>query len=301
MTNRRRSRRFGRLVVGAAVLFGALAVLRFLASEAALPFQGPAVGVVDVRGVIGSSDDIVAALKRFRTSKRIGAVLLRVDSPGGAVAPAQEIYDEIGRVREEKPVVASLGNLAASGGYYVASACHPIVANPGTVTGSIGVIMAVRNIRELADWAGIDETIIKSGPYKDITSPMRTLTPEEKVILQEMVDDVYTQFVSAVAAGRRMSEEAVRRLADGRVYSGAQALNLGMVDQLGGYEDAVQLAATAAGIEGEPRTVRADTARRPWWAQWFGQVLGFDAYDWMAVTLPDGLFFLYQGPGLGLR
>jgi protease-4 len=161
--------------------------------------------------------------------------------------------------------------------------------------------MAVRNIQELADWAGISETIIKSGPYKDMTSPMRTLTPDEKVILQEMVDDVYKQFVSAVATGRRMSEEAVRRLADGRVYSGAQALGLGMVDQLGGYEDAVQLAATAAGIEGEPRTVRADTGRRPWWAQLFGRVLGFGAYDWMAATLPDGLFFLYQGPGLGLR
>jgi protease-4 len=276
-------------------------MLRHLASEAALPFQGPAVGVVDVRGVIGRSDDIVATLKRFRSSDRIGAVVIRIDSPGGAVAPSQEIYAAIGRVREEKPVIASLGNLAASGAYYVASACDPVVANPGTVTGSIGVIMAVRNIQGLANWAGITETIIKSGPYKDITSPMRPLTPEDKAILQEMVDDVYGQFVEAVATGRDLGEDTVRELADGRVYSGAQAMRLGMVDQLGGYEDAVEIAATAAGIEGEPRTVHARTERKPWWAELTGRLLGFHAQDWGGSTLPDGLFFLYQGHGLELR
>jgi len=301
MTTGRRSRRLRRLVVVGVVLFGAFAVLRHLAGEAALPFQGPAVGVVDVRGVIGRSDDIVEALKRFSSSERIGAVVLRIDSPGGAVAPSQEIYSAIGRVREKKPVIASLGNLAASGGYYVASACDPIVANPGTVTGSIGVIMAVRSIQGLADWAGIKETVIKSGPYKDITSPMRPLTPEDRAILQQMVDDVYGQFVEAVASGRDMSEGTVRELADGRVYSGAQALRLGMVDQLGGYEDAVRLAATAAGIEGEPRTVHARTERRPWWAELTGRLLGFGPQSWVGATLPDGLFFLYQGHGLELR
>jgi protease-4 len=285
----------------ALVVVGAVLVVRRLADQASLPFQSPGVGVVEVRGVIAESDDIVDTLKRFRESDSIAAVVVRVESPGGAVGPAQEIYRAVRKLRESKPVVASLGNLAASGGYYVASACHPIVANPGTVTGSIGVIMSVRNIAELVEWAGVRETVIKSVPYKDIANPMRPLTPEEQTILQRMVDDVHGQFVSAVAVGRGMPEETVRQVADGRLYSGAQALSAGLVDELGGYEDAVAIAARAAGVQGEPRTIRARPGRRMWWADWIGGVLGLDIEGWMASRLPDGLQFLYLGRELELR
>lgn len=285
----------------ALAMVGALLVLRRLANQAALPFQSPGVGIVDVRGVITESDDIVETLKRFRNSKSIAAVVMRVESPGGAVGPAQEIYRAVRKLRESKPVVASLGNLAASGGYYIASACHPIVANPGTVTGSIGVIMSVRNVAELVQWAGIRETVIKSVPYKDIANPMRDLVPEEQAILQRMVDDVHAQFVSAVAVGRGMPEAAVREVADGRLYSGAQALSAGLVDELGGYEDAVAIAARAAGVQGEPRTIRARPGRRVWWADWIGGVLGPNAPGWMVSRLPDGLQFLYLGGELEFR
>jgi protease-4 len=276
-------------------------VLRRLADQGALPFQSPGVGVVEVRGVITESDDIVDTLKRFRDSESIAAVVMRVESPGGAVGPAQEIYRAVRKLRESKPVVASLGNLAASGGYYIASACHPIVANPGTVTGSIGVIMSVRNVAELVEWAGIRETVIKSVPYKDMANPLRDLAPEEKAILQNMVDDVHAQFVSAVAVGRGMPEAKVREVADGRLYSGAQALGAGLVDELGGYEDAVAIAARAAGLPGEPRTVRARPGRRMWWADWIGGAVGLHAPRWMITGLPDGLQFLYLGAAAPLR
>jgi len=283
------------------VVVGALLVARRLADQAALPFQSPGVGIVEIQGVITESDDIVETLKRFRDSESIAAVVVRVESPGGAVGPAQEIYRAVRKLRESKPVVASLGNLAASGGYYVASACHPIVANPGTVTGSIGVIMSVRNVAELVEWAGIRETVIKSVPYKDMANPLRALTPEEQAILQRMVDDVHAQFVSAVAVGRGMPEAAVRDVADGRLYSGNQALSAGLVDELGGFEEAVAIAARAAGVEGEPRTIRARPGRRFWWTEWIGGVLGIDTRGWMATRLPDGLQFLYLGRDLELR
>ena len=175
------------------------------------------------------------------------------------------------------------------------------MANPGTLTGSIGVIMSVRNVAELVEWAGIHETVIKSVPYKDIANPMRALTPEEQGILQRMVDDVHGQFVSAVAVGRGMPEATVREVADGRLYSGAQALNVGLVDELGGYEDAVAIAARAAGVQGEPRTIRVRPGRRMWWADWIGGAFGLKPSEWMVAPLPDGLQFLYLGAGTDLR
>jgi protease-4 len=286
------------LAVAAAV---AILAVAYLAREAVLPFQAPAVGIVEVRGVIRDADDVVDALKDFRSSSRVGAVVLRIDSPGGEVAPSQEIYSAVEKVRQAKPIIASLGNLAASGGYYVASACDAIVANPGTLTGSIGVIMAVHNVEDLVRRIGATETVVKSGPYKDIGNPLRPLTPDEQAILQGMVDDVYGQFVAAVARGRGMDEAAVRAVADGRVYSGAQARAHGLVDELGGLEDAVALAARRAGIEGEPRRIRVRASRRPWWFEALARVAGLGPTGWPAVDALDGLLFLHPGPGLGLR
>lgn len=237
-----------------------------------------AVGVIEVRGVIDREDETIEAIRRFAKADHIHAVILRVESPGGAVTPAQEIYQELLRLREKKPLIASLGEVAASGGYYIASACNTIVANPGTMTGSIGVIMGTMyNVQGLLDKLGVKGSVIKAGTYKDIGSPIREMTPEERQILKDMLDNVHTQFIAAVAAGRKMDETAVRKLADGRVYSGEQAQKLGLVDQLGNFQDAVAAAAKAAGIAGEPRLVRVQAHKKSWWQQllslWLGEML----------------------------
>ena len=192
------------------------------------------------------------SLRRFRQTPWIKAVVVRIDSPGGAVAPTQEIFEEIQRIKKTKPCIASMGNIAASGGYYIASACDKILANPGTLTGSIGVIMQLSNVEELMKKIGVKGINIKSGANKDIGSPFQPLSPEGRDILQSLVDNVHSQFVSAVAKGRGMDEARVRKLADGRIYSGAQAKDLGLVDQFGTLEDAIDLAAKRVGLDAEP-------------------------------------------------
>ncbi len=232
-------------------------------------FGGEAVGVLQIEGTIDRSQEVVEELKRFGESGGIKAVVVRIDSPGGAVAPTQEIYEEIGKLKKKKPVMASLGGMATSGGYYIASACQRIVANPGTLTGSIGVIMQLGNVEELMRKLGVKGYSIKSGRNKDIGSPLRPLTPEEKAILQGLVDNVHGQFVSAVAQGRGMAEDKVRKLADGRVYSGEQAKGLGLVDVLGNMQDAIDLAAKLAGIQGTPQVVYATGESKSWWEKFF--------------------------------
>jgi protease-4 len=183
-------------------------------------------------------------------------VVLRVNSPGGVVAPTQEIFAAVERVRAAgKPVVASLGSVAASGGYYVAVAANKIYANPGTLTGSIGVVMQLANIEGLMKKVGVDYVVVKAGTYKDIGNFARPLKPEERQVLQGLLDDVYDQFVGAVAERRGMDEKTVRGFADGRIYSGQQARALKMVDELGGFEDAVEAAAKLAGVPGKPRLI----------------------------------------------
>lgn len=216
---------------------------------------GDAVGVVQIEGTIGDSRETIQSLKQFGEAKGIKAVVLRIDSPGGSVGPTQEIYEEVGKLRKKKPVIASLGSVAASGGYYIASACEQVVSNPGTLTGSIGVIMELGNVEELMKKIGVQGYSIKSGANKDIGSPLKPLSPEGKAILQGLVNNVHGQFIGAVAAGRKMSEEKVRELADGRVYSGEQAKGLGLVDVLGNMEDAIDLAAKRVGITGTPAVV----------------------------------------------
>ena len=188
--------------------------------------------------------------------------------------PTQEIYEEIEKLKKKKPVIASLGGVAASGGYYIASACDQIVANPGTLTGSIGVIMELANVEGLMEKLGVKEYPIKSGPHKDIGSPFRPLTNEGKKILQSLVDNVHGQFVRAVAKGRGLPEEKVRELADGRIYSGEQAKALGLVDILGNMEDAIELAARQGGIEGTPEVFYAQAQSRSWWERLFFMFLG---------------------------
>jgi protease IV len=279
-------------------IFFAAAFLLTIGTEgdlgAALSLGGK-VGVVEVRGVIADSDDVVGALKDFEHAPAVKAVVVRVESPGGGVAASQEIYEAIRKVRRTKPVIASLGGVAASGGYYVASACDAIVANPGTLTGSIGVIMELGNVRGLLDKLGIEPEVLKAGEYKDMGSPARPLTRQERRLFQEMIDSVHTQFIEAVARGRAMDAERVRALADGRIYSGEQALAAGLVDALGGLEDAVAVAGERGGIVGEPRVSHAPSQRVPWWWRLLFDLapVGFGQ-----AQRALGLQLLYGGPFL---
>ncbi len=237
-------------------------------------FGSDGVGVLLIEGTINDSRQVLQNLKRFRQTKGVKAVVVRIDTPGGGVAPTQEIYEEIGKLKKEKPVIASLGGMATSGGYYIASVCDQIVANPGTLTGSIGVIMELGNVEGLMEKLGLKGYSIKSGPNKDIGSPLRSLSPEGRVILQSLVDNVHGQFVRAVAKGRGMPEAKVRDLADGRVYSGEQAKKLGLVDVLGNLEDAVDIASDRAGIKGVPQLIYSQGKGKSWLEKLFFAFIG---------------------------
>lgn len=218
---------------------------------------GPRVAIVELEGVIIEVDDVVRELKAHRENPTVRAVVLRINSPGGVVAPTQELHDAVRRLHDAgKPVVASLGAVAASGGYYVAVACDQIYANSGTLTGSIGVIMQLPNLEQLMKKIGVDYVVVKSGQFKDVGNFARPMTPDERRVMQALLDDVHGQFIDAVAAGRKLSRQEVVRFADGRVFSGAQAKELHMIDALGGLEAAVQAAGKLAGIPGTPSVIQ---------------------------------------------
>ncbi len=207
------------------------------------------VGIIEVRGMIVDATGITDQLKAFRENDNIKAIVLRIESPGGGVGPSQEIYREIRRTVGVKPVVASMGAMAASGGYYVAAGTDGIMANPGTITGSIGVLMQFTNFREMFEKIGIQSDIIKSAEYKDIGSPFRDLSEDEESTLQQFVDSVHRQFIVDVASGRNMSEEEISDVADGMIFSGEYAKEKGLVDRLGNFNDAVEWAGEKAGLE----------------------------------------------------
>jgi protease IV len=209
------------------------------------------IGVVTVEGMISDSTEICEQLDEFGKDDSIVAVVLRVDSPGGGVAASQEIYEAILELRKTKKVVVSMGSVAASGGLLVACAADKIVANPGTITGSISAIMQFANFEELLKKIGMKSSVVKSGEFKDIGSPMREMTPQEKAIIQELVDDIYNQFVDVIVKGRNLPREKVVEIADGRVFSGRKAKELGLVDQLGDLPAAAKLAAKLAGRAGK--------------------------------------------------
>ncbi len=212
---------------------------------------GDKVGVVEILGPIVDSRQTLEQLKSFRENPSIKAVVVRIDSPGGGVGPSQEIYRAIRKTSENKKTVASLGTVAASGGFYIAAAADMIVTNPGTITGSIGVIMSYTNLEELFAKIGLDPVVIKSGQFKDIASPVRKMTEEERTLLHDFAEDLHNQFINDVAAGREMEVSAVREIADGRIFSGKTALDFGLADQLGNLEDAVELAGRLGGIKGK--------------------------------------------------
>ncbi|HYA31277.1 MAG TPA: signal peptide peptidase SppA [Thermodesulfovibrionales bacterium] len=216
---------------------------------------GDKVALVRVEGPIIDSKSAADEIREYAKDASIKAIVLRVDSPGGAVAPSQEIYEEVKKATAKKKVVVSMGSLAASGGYYISSPASRIVANPGTLTGSIGVIMEIPNIEGLMSKVGVKTEVIKSGRHKDIASMFRGIGKEERAILQGVLDDVHEQFIESVAEGRKMPAGEVRKLADGRIFTGRQALGTGLVDELGNLDDAVKAAAKLSGIKGEPEVV----------------------------------------------
>lgn len=216
---------------------------------------GPKVGILPINGLISDSEEPIRQLKEFAKDDTVKAIVLRINTGGGGVGPSQEIYEEVNKLRGKKVVVTSMGALAASGGYYIACGARKIYANPGTITGSIGVIMPFVSMKELAKKIGIEGMEVKSGKFKDTGSPLRAMSAEEKELLQGVIDNVHRQFVGVVAKGRKLEFDRVMEIADGRIFSGEQAKALGLVDVLGNQEDAVAEAGRMAKIEGEPRVV----------------------------------------------
>ncbi len=223
--------------------------------------------VVDIEGELVDSREVIQQLKRFEDSNSVKAILLNINSPGGGVAVSQELYTEIKRLREKKgkTIVAYMSSTGASGAYYMSCAANKIIANPGTVVGSIGVFAEWTNYGCLMEWAKIKDIVFKSGEFKDTGSPSRPLTDREKTYFQSLIDDMYVQFVEAVASGRHMEIQDVRALADGRVYTGRDAKEKKLIDETGNFQDAVDLTAKLAGISGKPRLMQASRQRVTLW------------------------------------
>ncbi len=242
------------------LFFCLLAFAYYFSMEGAtgLSFSHDQVAVLDLEGTIVDSRDFVGQLKDYGNRPGVKAVIIRINSPGGGVAASQEIYEAIKKFRADsnKRVVVSMASVAASGGYYIACAADRIFANPGSITGSIGVIAQWYNYGDLLRWARMQDIVIKTGDLKDAGSSTRPLTDSEREYFQSLIDSMFEQFVSAVAISRNMKEEDVRALADGRVFTGQEAEENGLIDELGTYQDAIDAAALMAGISGKPRILR---------------------------------------------
>ncbi len=238
-------------------------MLTFSADDATDLTFSDRIQVVDVDGELAESRPILDQLKRYEDSNSVKAILLNIDSPGGGVAVSQEIYTEIRRLRDKKDkiVVAYLSSTGASGAYYVACAANKIVANPGTIVGSIGVIAEWVNYADLMEWAKLKDVVFKTGEFKDTGSPSRALTENERKYFQGLIDDMYVQFLEAVASGRKLDLQEVRSLADGRVFTGRDAKGRKLIDEIGNFQDAVDLTAKLAGISGKPRLIRLSRRR----------------------------------------
>lgn len=251
-------------------------------SQALSPLPGmEKIALVKIEGMLITADNIVDEINSYADDSSVRAILIRIDSPGGGVVASQEIFNAVLNARKQgkKKVVISMGSVAASGGYYIAAAGDRIVANPGTLTGSIGVKMEFANLEKLLEKIGVRGMVIKAGEYKDMGSPFREMTDHEKMLLQWVIDDVHSQFIEAVAKGRNLPEADVKAIADGRIFTGRQALQLKLVDQLGDLEDSINVAAELAGIKGKPKVVKKEK-KMPFFeylkdetAAWFSDII----------------------------
>jgi protease-4 len=260
------------LVTGAFIL-GMMAYFVSAPDKKVGLFFGNEVGLVTIEGGIFESKDTVDELDKYRKDGDIKAVVIRVESPGGTVAASQEIYGAIKRLALEKPAVVSMGSIAASGGYYIACGATKIVANPATITGSIGVRMDHVQFGELLKWARIGHETLKSGKFKDIASPDRPITPEERQLLEKMLSEMHLQFKEIVLKERKIPMDMIDKIADGRIFTGDEALSLGLIDQLGGLFEAVQLAGKLANIKGEPKVVEKHKSHKGWFSRIFEEAL----------------------------
>jgi len=244
--------------------------------EIGLGALGGRIAQIDIKGVIEDSEDIVRQIRKYDDDNSIKGLVLRVDSPGGGVAASQEIYDQLMRFKENgKIIVASMGAVAASGGYYVSCAADSIVANPGTITGSIGVILSYPVFEQLLDKVGLKMEVIKSGDLKDVGNFARKVTPEDRKMLQALIDDTYDQFVNVVAESRDLVIDDARKISDGSIYTGRQAMELGLVDRLGTLRDAISVAGGMADLGDDPRVIKERPIKRPFWTA-LGGILGVD-------------------------
>ena len=219
--------------------------------------SGEKVGVIEIIGVIADAKDVLYHLKRFREDESIKSIVMRIDSPGGGVGPSQEIFREVQKTIKTKKIITSMGTVAASGGYYIAAGTNGIVASPGTITGSIGVIMGYTNFQNILQKIGLVPVVFKSGEFKDMGSPVRDMTDTEEKIIQNFVNKIHKQFVHDVAQGRGMELNRIGKLADGRIYTGEEAKELGLVDRLGNLEDSIEWAGHLGGIKGKITPVYA--------------------------------------------
>lgn len=255
----------GLFAIGFSLLLISLVSISSDRTETITSGSGDKLAVVDLSGVIISSDDIVRQIKKYRESRSVKGIVLRVNSPGGGAVASQEMYQEVKKTRDSgKPVIVSMGALAASGGYYVSCGASKLVANPGTLTGSIGVISEFLQLQDALEKLGVGVKTIKSGKLKDAGSSTRKMTAEDEKYFQTLMDDVHRQFIGVVETERNFDHKKALSLADGRVFTGNQALELGLVDTLGSFEDAVSIAAGLAGIKGEPSLVR-ERQRESFW------------------------------------
>jgi len=243
------------LLVLAILLGGTLLLALHYFNPSATTLFKEKIGVVSITGAITSGNKISSELVKFAKDESIKAIILQINSPGGGVGATQEIYREVQKITPQKPVIAAMGSVAASGGYYVAAPATKIVSNPGTITGSIGVFIQFVRLEELMTKIGVELEIVKSGEFKDMGSPDRKLTQRDREIINALIKDLQSQFVAAVASGRSLSVQKVREIADGRIFSGARAKDLGLVDFLGNFQDAVEITKTIVGIQGDVELV----------------------------------------------
>ncbi len=270
------------------IILGCLLFISFIATLMESGLSSGKIAIINIKGVIIESTSTIEEIKQYRKNPSIKAIILRVDSPGGAVVPSQEIYEEIKRTIKVKPVIVSMGSVAASGGYYISCPATKIIANPGTLTGSIGVLMELPNIKGLLDKIGVKSEIVKSGRYKDITSPFKTLQQDEREVLQRLINDVHEQFINAVSEGRKIPLENVKRFADGRVFTGLKAKELGLIDEIGDLDYAIKVAAQLGKIKGEPEIIQKKTTL-------IQEIIKGDAETLVRKILPNyQIYYLYS-------
>ncbi len=258
------------IIISAVFMFFIFSAILFGLSRGAggldIASLGGRVALVDIKGVITSSENVVRQVDKYEDDGSVKALVLRIDTPGGGVAASQEIYDRLLKFKDSgKSIVVSMGSVAASGGYYIACAADSIVANPGTVIGSIGAIISYPVFEKLMDKVGINIEVIKSGDLKDVGNYARQITPADREMLQALIDDTHDQFINVVAESRNLELESVREFSDGSVFTGRQAIELALIDRLGTLQDAIALAGEMADLGDDPRIVKERPFRRPWW------------------------------------